>query len=183
MNGLKITKRLTILLITLTFLVSALSSCGGSSSSGGSDFFGAGFVSISAQPNQIDTGNRTKITTFISDTHKDGVLLKFRMPLALFYVPGTARLRVDNNEKTLTPDVNIETADEIFMVYFLEQKDFGMNNVGKLTFELRGNEILSKGRVEVDLDVNDKFIEDEVEFDPENPEFTATDWVEITVIE
>jgi hypothetical protein len=165
----------------LTLILLLFASCG---SSGGGDFFaGAGFATIDTSPKVIDTGNRMQVRSEIGNTHPEGVMLKYRYPDALSYVADTAELRVDGNTKKIAPSIDIDMGNEMFLVFFFKQRDFGKDNYGLLTFELRANSALSTGKIEVDLDVDDILIENEIEFDLDNPEFTAIDSVNIRVID
>lgn len=172
--------KISLLFLVLNALL--LSSCGSSGGSGGF-FAGAGFVTVDASPKRVDTGNRMQLRSEIGDTHPDGVALKVRYPRSLSYVLETAELSVDGAKKMVFPAVDIDTGSEMFLVFFFKQSEFGKNNYGQLTFELRANSALSSGRIEVDLDVDDIFVDNRVEFDPSNPEFTAIDSVGITIID
>jgi len=161
-------------------LILSLGACGGSSG-GGDDFAGAGRVSVSASPKEIDIGDRQKVTVDISDTNDDGVILKMRYPSGLSYVQDSSFLEVDERELDIGPQVNADDGNEVYLVYFFPKSLFDENGDGVLTFLLEGNDEVTRGKIEVDIDVDDPLIDDSNEFDTSNPEFQSEDEVDIKV--
>lgn len=158
-----------------------LLSCGGGGGGGDDSFVGAAIVAISASPTEIDTGDRTLVSTEVIEVNEDGIALKFRFPTELNYVPASARLLVDNNDEDASPDVMTDVDDSTFLVFYLSENDFGSNGEGRLEFQLEAQDELSNQEIEVDADVDDPLIENDEEFDPENPEFGAEDSVIVDV--
>jgi hypothetical protein len=166
-------------LLTLSLAALGLCSCGGG---GGSDsFVGAGRVMISSSPSHVDVGDRTLVTVDLSDINDDGVILKVRFPAALTYVKNTAFLEVDDLEKDIGPDINIDTDNVVFLVFFFRRSEFAEQNQGTLSFQLEGVTAVQDGEISVDIDVDDALIDNAVEFDPENPEFQVEDATGIRV--
>jgi len=165
----------------ITSLVLTLIGCGGGG--GGNDsFVGAAIATVDVSPNRIDTGDRTLVTIFAQSIHRDGILVKLRMPSGLEYVPGRGKLKVGRNEFNFSPAVNRLDQDErLYLVYFVSPSMLGSEENFELRLELEGKARVINGRIEVDADVNDLTIPDEQEFDISNPEFTAEDWAPVVV--
>lgn len=173
--------RLSHYILTSMLLPLALAGCGGGGGGGGEDFLGAAVVDIGASPRQIDTGDRTVVSAFLSSVNEDGIALKFRFPKELRYVLDSSRLIVDGDERDASPKVSITVDNDSFLVFFLAQDDFDDNANGVIQFQLEADEEISDGEVEVDPDVDDPLIDNNSEFDPENPEFGAEASVSISV--
>lgn len=163
-----------------------MAACGG----GGSgdeiveDFFGAGTVRIVAAPRTLDTGDRTKVAIEINDVHPDGIILKVYYTEALGYVVDSSLLIVDGDELDIGPSFNGLDGDEgVFLVYFIPADDFGDDNKGTLSFELRAKSAVEDGEVSVDIDVDDPLISNDTEFDVNEPEYLAESETSITVQE
>ena len=157
-----------------------LTACGGGGGGGG-DFVGAADVWIGANPTSIDTGDRLQITLHLSNVVEDGIAVKLRYPVGLSYVPDSARLTVDGNDIDLNPQNNTPVEGVVYLVFYLSQAIFGENNRGELVVELEGIDTIRDGEISVDADVNDPAVDDALEFDPENPEFSGNDSVFVSV--
>lgn len=162
--------------LTLAVLAVApfLSSCGGGGG-GGDSFIGAARVSINVSPSTIDTGDRMEVVVRITDVHPNGILLKFRYPSGLSYVPNSALLLVNDEEVDIGPQKNQTKDNSSYLVYFLSQAQFDEDYRGEVVFQLAGVKSFSEGEVEVDADVNDPLINDDDEFVLDSPEFGAED--------
>ena len=158
------------------------SSCGGGGGGDG-EYVGAARASLELQPSRIDPGDRTQVRIQIWDVHHNGILLKVRFPDALQYVANSSEMRINAVERRLQPGVVQSDGRDNFVVFFLEQDDFGLDgrDKGTLILELEAVENLEGGEVEVDPDVNDPDIPDSAEFDINNPEFQAESSDDITV--
>ena len=171
----------TILLSSIALL---FVSCGGSKHHR-HDYVGAANVKISGKPTTIDTGDRTTIKINISKLHIDGILLKIHYPSSLRYVVNSAYIHVDDIDIPLDPDVDVDVINYAnaghFLVFFLNRYMLDDKNYGTLHLELEGKGYVKKGEVGVDADVNDLTIDDEYEFDPLNPEYSAESYINVTV--
>ncbi|HMO02321.1 MAG TPA: hypothetical protein PKD37_06295 [Oligoflexia bacterium] len=164
------------------FLVALLTqeSCGGGK--GDSNFVGAALVYINAEPRTIDRGDRTRVTINIEQVHPNGILLKLKYPTGLGYVAKSARIGERLEQlKAINPAFNLSDEVHKFTVFTISRSALGEKNKGLLRLELTGLSRLDKGVVAVDADVNDPKINDEVEFDINDPQFEPEDLVEITV--
>lgn len=160
--------------IASAFLLIFLTSCGGGGSDGGgSGFVGAAQVSLKASPKTIDTGDRTEVRISVSDVNESGIALKIRFPSSLAYVPSSALLIVDGDEKDATPTVNASKDDDIYLVFYFSQDDFGADAEGEVVVLLEGVSSEAAGFIEVDADVDDPAIDNASEFSLEEPEFVA----------
>lgn len=156
------------------FVLSSLLVCAGcGGGGGGSDFIGAAYVSISTTPSAIDSGDRTRTRIQISEVHEDGIILKIRFPAGLVYVRDSAFLELPGQQIDIGPARNVEAGNYRYLVFFFSRGQFAPYNYGELIFQLQGISAVSDGRIEVDADVDDPLIDNSVEFDPKNPEFTA----------
>ena len=161
--------RLKILALGI-FCVLGLS-CGGGGGGGG--FIGAAIVSLSTSPNSIDTGDRSQVKTEISEVHENGIILKFRYPTGLTYVSDSSFLVVGSTRIDVGPSVNRGDGTHIYLVYFFDADIFRSGRAGTFTFELEARSEVTDGSVEVDPDVDDPEINNDNEFDLDNPEFRS----------
>jgi hypothetical protein len=177
----------TLLLSAFTIPIVGCGSGGGGDDSG--DFSGAANVSISINPSNLDSGDRTLVRVDVSDVHEDGIALKLRYPEGLVYVPNSGTLFVDEKETEIKPRVNTVTTDEeaVYLVFYLPQKLFrrpGQEYYGEsatVELQLVGKSAVRDGLVEVDADVDDPGIADSIEFNISKPEFLAEDQQTISV--
>lgn len=179
--GIAFMKSQFVKLTAITMIASSLISCGGGSGGDDGGFIGAANVSLRVSPDKIDTGDRSKVTINITDIHENGILLKVKVPKQLAYVPDTAFLYVNSDEKDIGPDKNVTKDNDSFLVFFLDQADFNDEDEGRIEFQLVGNDKVSEKEVQVDADVNDLQIVDSEEFSAESPEFGAEDAVSLEV--
>ncbi len=158
-----------------------LSSCGGGG--GGDSFVGAANVSVTVDPHEIDIADRTRVQIRVWDLSADGILLKVRFPDGLSYVPESAVLKAGRVEEELTPAFLQADRNYVYIVFFLDQSDFGPRgtSTGTVTFQLKGVENVSKGSVQADADVNDENIPDPQEFNIDDPQFEVQSSDDITV--
>lgn len=170
------------LLLALGALLMTVPGCGGGGGGGGDDdFLGAAVVDVGASPRSFDTGDRTVIRAFLSEVNDDGLMLKFRFPKELRYVLESAALIVDDNDRDISPKVKVTVDNDNYLVFFLAQDDFDDNQRGVVEFQLEADDTVTDGEIEVDPDVDDPLINNNTEFDPENPEFGAEASVNVNV--
>ena len=182
---------LTLGRATAGLLTLAISGCGGGGGGGGDAFVGAATISIELTPSRIDSGDRTLVTTYVGDVHKNGIALKYRFPEGLIYVPDSASLEVDDKKTSLPPTNNVFVSKENsnYLVFYLSQSLFRTQGeeynggVGKVTLQLEGRAVVRDGEVEIDADVDDPLEDNSAEFSTENPEFSAEDSAGIQVVE
>lgn len=169
--------------------VSSFSSCGGGGGGGG-DFIGAAVVSLQAEPQRIDTGDRMLVTTHVAEVHPQGIALKFKYPVGLGYVPNTAQLEFNKTIVKITPTVDVASDQDnaVYLVFYLSQAQFTRpgssynGESGTVTFQLEGIEGFKDGSLEVDPDVDDPAEDNASEFKIDNPEFAAEDQLDVTVV-
>ena len=169
----------TLNLIVYTAAACALTSCGGGGGGGG--FVGAADTALMVTPNKLDTGDNASVAVEIAEVHSGGISLKLRYPKEASYVPDSAFLLVDSNKKNVTPTVNTVVDEDTYLVFYLSDTWFGKGKSGTLELEIEGKQEVSKSTVEVDADVDDPQIANDVEFDSQNPEFSAQDSVNFEV--
>lgn len=165
-------------LLAGALLITPLTGCGGGG--GGDEFVGAALVALQVSPRKIDTGDRVQVRAMLERVNKDGVVLKFRYPTRLVYVPGTSMLMVDGDEIDITPMVNTNDGNRTYLVYFLSE-DWFEEGRGDVVFQLTAVDDTKSAPIEVDADVNDTSLPDPVEFSIDNPQFEAEDTVEIEI--
>lgn len=169
------------LLITTSLCIATLSNCGGGGGGGGGDFIGAAEVTVRASPSSIDTGDRMLVTAEISSVNDSGIALKFKYPDGLGYVPSSSSLVVKDQSIDITPTVNHNENNFIYLVYYLKKSFFGSDNKGKVELFLEGKSAVVDGVLSIDADVDNPNIDNSVEFDPKNPGFTAQDMIDVKV--
>ena len=161
--------------IVLFFVLCPMIGCGSGGGSG-SDYVGGANVSISVEPQEVDTGDQVLVSVGIGDVHPDGIALKIRYPQQLSFVTASALLEI-NGQRTLTsPDFEESSATGAYtyLVFLLDQPLL-IERGGSLTFELRALGQISKGEIGVDADINTG------EFDSSAPQFSAQDSVLVTI--
>jgi hypothetical protein len=158
------------------------SGCGGGGG-GGEDFIGAATVSLSASPRTIDTGDRTEIRCDVRNVADTGIILKFRFPVGLEYVPESASITEDGVRTLISPQFLELDEDEdfFFLVFFLRVRDFARDGSGRVEFQLAGKEETDVSIIEVDADIDDPLIDNASEFDREDPQFAPESAASITV--
>jgi hypothetical protein len=177
-------------LAIVSSLTALLAGCGGGGGgSDSSDFVGAAEVSMQATPTKIDSGDRTLVTTEVSNVIESGIALKFRFPDSLRYVPESAFLYVNKKEIDLTPTVNQVSTEERarYVVFYIKQNLFAKpgrkyeGEGGTIKLQLEGVKALEEGKIEVDADVDDPAEDNATEFKIDSPEFVAEDDSNIAV--
>ena len=160
-----------ILVAAALFLVGC-----GSGGGGDDDFVGAGNLTLSVTPRQVDTGDQILVKVNVTEVHAQGVALKVRYPSELSYVADTSFLTIGDSELDIAPNVEIASENNLdtYLIYFLNSPAF-IQNGGELTVQLRADSILDEGEIEVDADINTDA------FDVSNPQFTAQDSASIEV--
>ena len=166
----------TLLLVGLC----VLTACGGGGG-GDDDYIGAAKLSLDVSPSKIDTGDRTLVKIKVSESDENGIILKVRFPAGMTYVTDSSTLERDGGEFDLSPLFNEAGEGGNFLVYFIENSKFGSDNKGDVQFLLEAVSNFGEGQIEVDADVNDPLIEDNLEFDSEEPDFLAEDEKSIEV--
>lgn len=163
------------------FCCLCLFGCDSGGNDEGSGFVGAAIVRISTSPSTIDTGDRTEVKVDITDVNPNGIILKIRYPEDLSYVLDSAELTIGDDETSLTPALSQSDGDRKYLVFFLPQDSFGKDEAGIVTVQLEAGSDISDERVEVDADVDDPLINNDVEFNIDEPEFAAEDEAAISV--
>ena len=178
------TRHLTSFLWISMFVVLSIgaSGCGMGGGGGGGEFVGAAVVSVTTSPSRIDVGGRTRTTSDISEVHENGIALKFRFPKGLSFVRDSAMLEVDGQEYGVDPDFAESSGAFKYVVFFLSNDSFGRHGYGRVSFELRGEDTVENGYIEVDADVDDPLIDNASEFSVDDPEFSAESDAYIEVV-
>ena len=168
-----------LLLSVLFSTLLLLSGCGGSSDNpfGG----GVAFVDISADPNSIDIGDRTLVLVRIDDLDDPSVFLKVRYSRGLNFVPQSSFIEVDGEDVPRAPDRIFSDDRFDYLIYFISREEIDNEDDTRLTFQLSGETRVSAGEIAVDPDLDDPTIDNNVEFDINNPEFSAEDSTSIVV--
>ena len=178
----------TALIVSLTGSGAVFGRGGGGG--GGDEFVGAANVSINSSPQQIDSGDRTRVSIELSDVHENGIAVKVRFPSGLRYVPSSSFLMVGEREIDISPTVNAtdDTEDQTYLVFYLTQSQFRRSNQeyngesGTLLIQLEGRKTVVDGEIEVDPDVDDPAEDNTIEFDLASPEFVSEASASITVV-
>lgn len=149
------------------------------------EFYGAGQIDLSAEPQTIDTGDRLRVYVRIENAHPDGIILKLQYPAAFKYVQSSAKLQTNRGQTEVGPsfdDPEDSTPEAArFLVFFLAAEDFDKTNSGVLTFELQAIRSLTEGEIGVDADVDDPAVENPGEFDIGNPQYQPEASVTVSV--
>lgn len=155
----------------------------GCGSSSDSSVFGAAYVRVSADPNDIDVGDTTLVTVRVENIKENGILLKIRVPEVLGYVPRSGSIEVKGEDVARDPDVIDVDPDtrRRYLVFFLSPDELEDDLNTTVALELEGLSRLSAGEIEVDPDVNSPDVPDDTEFSVDDPQFDAEDETEITV--
>ena len=167
--------RINFLLVALLAIAPLpMLACGGGGGGGGS-FIGAAIVTIGVSPGNIDRGDRTQVRIDVEQPHPDGILLKVRYPSDLTFVPNSANLTVNGDDTRITPAINQSSGNDVYLVFFLSNEQFGEDERGYIELELEAIESNKDAQIEVDADVDDPLIDNPGEFSIDNPEFEAED--------
>ncbi len=167
-------------LLSLFAATVALSSCGVGGGGGGDSLDSdeeallPAQVVVSAEPREIDPGDRIRIRAKLSEISPTGVFLKIRFPINLTYIAGTSELTVEDDKVTLKPVFNTATATDNYIVYDLPTSAFGSQTSAEIRLTLEGVEPSAERIIiEADSDFNDpkksaaqKFSTSEPRFDP-----------------
>lgn len=173
-------------LAALIFIISLVVSACGGGGGGGGGFVGAADLQLEVEPRVVDPGDRLFVRIRINEIHEDGIMLKLRFPSAIRYVRDSAMLyrdRGDDQGRAYPPTENETVESSIYLVFFVDHDDLEGDNRGELLLELEAREEVDDGQVEVDADVDNPRVDDDKEFDAENPAFAAEDRVYVDVIE
>ncbi len=166
--------------VSLVFILSIfILACGSDEDT----FVASAIVTSKAEPNTIDTGDRSRLTIDISEVHENGILLKVRFGKALAYVPSSSSLYMEGSQskESITPFITTESSEFTYLVYFLSKSQFGAQNKGKIQFELKAIKAGNVVSVEVDPDVDDPDISNDVEFTVKEPNFSPDSISYITI--
>lgn len=180
----KIVKILTsaALMINIKYVISCIAlitaiGCGGGGGGSGSAQ-GAAAVDIKISPTKIDVGDRTTITIEIASIHESGILLKVKFPEGLRYVKSSSFLKVDGAEVDVTPRDTVTVSPDNYVTFAFPKSTFREEDYGVLKLELTGVSAVTKGRVQVDPDVNYALA-----FSGTDPKFQEEAEAEVTVID
>jgi hypothetical protein len=163
----------------LTIIILIAVSCGSSNDG----FFGTAFVKVNADPTVIDVGDASFVTIDVDDVDDDNFFLKVRFPTGVQYLEGSSTIRVQGSDSERNPDLVFTSVDSNhnYLVYFLSRAEFGDSDGSRVTFDLVGFDRISKGLIEVDADIDDPNIDNNAEFDQNEPKFDAEASTEIQV--
>jgi len=173
------------LAVGLIFLILAffLFSCG--SPGGGDDELNPaeGFLQVS--PQELDSGDRTRVTAFLDDIPSEGVVVKFRLAAKLSYVEGSTTLEVGDDVKTFDPDfdqvIGSGGRERRYLVFDLPGELFAGEVAARLSFLLEGEGTIKSGQIEIDTDLNDPTLSFSEKFSSALPQFDVLESVEINV--
>jgi hypothetical protein len=152
-------------------MVLGLTTCSGGGNN--SDYFVAAWLDLSCYPQDIYVGERTIVTAYIEDVNPQGVVVKFRYPDSLSYVPESAFLDVEGEIINVGPMVNAHDKKDsyIYLVYVFSQDTFGKHLNGKLFFHLLAEKVDKEARVEAAATMRDTNLPDTEQFDIRDPQF------------
>lgn len=150
-----------------------LASCGGGGGGGLSGGPSAD-VNIDADPNHIDSGDRTTVYLEIANIREESIAIKIRYPVGLTYVAGSAYYIIDGDEFTTNPTNNDSDTTHEYLVFYLSQDGFPSGK-GTLVITLEGTADVPDDVIEVDIDLDDPDEGNGTEFDVTDPQFDAQD--------
>ncbi len=135
---------------------------------------------IRTSPEQIDTGDRTEVEVELFDFVEDEIAIKIKYPLGLVYVSETAFLVLDGELVDIGPDEEESDSTDTYLVFYFSTDDLvdaDGNALSRmeLIFELEGNEDVSDGTIEVDIDLDNPDVSNSSEFAVATPKFDAQD--------
>jgi len=160
----------TIACVVASFVIAA---CGGD---GDSPFrSGTAYVSVEADPENIDVGDKTFVRVRIDDIKEEKFFLKVRFPPGLKYLERTSYIEIDGRDESRNPDKNFVGAEDgrNYIVYFLSKEELGDERDTTISFDLVGRGRVSSGKIEVDADLDDPSINNNEEVTAESPLFGA----------
>ena len=180
------------LLLSLSLFLTPIIGCGSGGGGSSNSSSGAANISVTASPKKIDIQDRTTVRIKLEEVNRNGIVVKVRYPSRLEYVAGTSFLKVDGDDRDITPDVSVQDGNKRYLVFFFPRSYFGdvpdsedqdqTSTPGELRFELVGKDNLSDGTIEVDVDVDDPTIDNSVEFTLDNTAFQVESEASIEVI-
>jgi hypothetical protein len=163
----------------LVGFVGVLASCGGIGGGGGGGGSSANYegdLYLEVERDHIDSGDLNRITVEVANLNPSGSVLKFRISRSLRFVANSAVFFPGRDERrTVTPDVVDSTEYERYIVFFLDPREAIDEDYVSMQFTLRAVAGDEDGFIEVDLDNNDRTIQDGREFSADNAKFTAKD--------
>jgi hypothetical protein len=171
-------RRLSALICVLFTVTFGLVGCGGGGGGGG-EFFGPAEVSLRANPESFFIGDRTLLTAELSQVNDDGVVLVYRFPTALSYVPNSAKLVLGDTEVSVTPLLNQAKDENVYLVFVFPQSSFSEDAAGNLQLQLQGIEKKESAEIELDPSIRNLLVPNDQQFDINNPVF-GTD-ISVTV--
>ena len=183
--------RSVLLSLSLFAALSSLISCGGGGGGTGEpDYSGSADASVQSTPSKIDTGDSTEVSIEVSNVNPNGIALKIRYPNGLQYVPSSAKLLTEDKEVDLTPTFHLAAPSEprMYLVFYLKQRSFRpagqqyTGQTGTVVLQLVGMGAVDGGEIEVDPDVDDRSVDNAVEFNVNLPQFVPESSAGITVI-
>ena len=163
----------------------ALASCGGGGGGGSSDPTEVptqpASVVLDVIPKSIDTGDKFTVIAYVQDVVTDGIFLKIRVPVSVLYVSFSGTLEVNGQVSTIRPQFYQSDTTYNYLVYKLDPSLIPAGVEGKLSVQFQGSKAVSSGTIAVDADYNDPKINDALEFNVADPQFTAQDSVDVKV--
>jgi hypothetical protein len=161
------------------FSAALVVACGGG---GGSGETPSADVALSLSSGRIAVGDDLLVQVSLVNRNPYGILLKMRYPDMLRFQSDTASIRVRGTVLPVEPALEEQLQDgRRYLVFFFYRDQFGSDQLGDLTFLLRGNAAIRDGLIEIDAVANDLYLPDRSEFDVERPQFDADDegWVTV----
>ena len=158
--------------------------CGlGGGGGGGGEPSGPAEVRVSAEPNNIDTGDEMEVGVELTSFREDALALKVRFPKGLAYVPNSTAIITDGNATDGSPDINKTDDTNRYLVFYLDRDAFGVNEDSRMEifFSLEGRADVPSGAIAVDVDLDNPRHGNGREFDIDNPKFDAKDDTNIRV--
>lgn len=145
------------------------------------EYEGAGIVELSSSTVELDTGDRIIVNAEIANIHHDGVLLKIHFGSILNYYRNSSYLKINRRIVKLEPiNGGYLTDDDVYLVYEIPRSLLGADNYGELTLQVRG---IKTGTTVIgaDVDFDDPRISNNIEFNTEDPTFTAESSLSMTI--
>lgn len=168
---------------SLSALIASCGGGGGSSSSSSDSPNDPGDVSLNVEMSQMDSGDKTRVSTEIQNINPSGVILKFHYPAALKFVVGSAVLFPGQDEEVqIQPFEEAVLNKQRYLVFFLYPSSAINDSYVSISFDLKAIKSNPDAYVEVDLDNNDPSIRDSQEFNSSNPRFSALEKWDIEII-
>lgn len=158
----------------LLAIVFFLTCCGGGGG-GGAPEGSPSAVSISLNPDRIDSGDRLTVRVQLTDiraSEVNGIVIKLRYPTGLDVIESSSLTSVSGDESVPIDPEGFRGDPNDFLLFFLDTARVDLNNrQAWIEFDLEGTEAIENGRVGVDVDAADA--DNRESFDINDPRFSA----------